>query len=79
MTGVPCDFLMSQKSGSFLQNRQSKELDVEVASMIELAETASIATGSLKRPQKDEAASSHSETSLTKSTENLIPKASSVS
>ena len=73
-----CVCVLSQKSVAVLQSQQSKELDVEVASMIELAETASIATGSLKRPHKDEAASSHSETSLTKSTENLIPNASSV-
>ena len=62
-----------------LQRRKKDELDVEVASMIEMAETASMKAGSLKRSSQEEATSSQSETSLTKSTENLIPNSPSVS
>ena len=62
-----------------LQHRQSQELDVEVASMIEMAETASATGDSVKQSNQDDAASSPSETSLTTtSTENLIPDTSSV-
>ena len=46
--------------------------------MIEMAETASVSGGSCKRSNQEEAVSSQSETSLTKSTENLIPDAQSV-
>ena len=46
--------------------------------MIEMAETASVTGGSVKRSGEEEAASSHSETSLHKSTENLIPNPPSV-
>ncbi len=47
--------------------------------MIEMAETASVTGDSVKQSNQDDAASSPSETSLTtKSTENLIPDASSV-
>ena len=62
----------------FLQRRQRDELDIEVASMIEMAETASVTGGSCKRSSQEEAVSSPSETSLTKSTENLIQDAPSV-
>jgi hypothetical protein len=47
--------------------------------MIEMAETASVTGDSVKQSNQDDTASSPSETSLTtKSTENLIPDASSV-
>lgn len=46
--------------------------------MIEMAETASVTAGSHKRSSQEEAGSSQSETSLTKSTENLIQDTPSV-